>query len=83
MCVDGDEGGVQGGLKDRATLQRSGIRDGGGIYSVLLLWLQNDQEEDWRFLLIVARNAFNQENRIAMLWEVQHKWPSGARFAFN
>ena len=38
---------------------------------------------DRGFLLIDARNAFNEENRTAMLWAVQHKWPSGAQFTFN
>ena len=32
-----------------------------------LLWSQNSQEEDWGFLLIDARNAFNEENRSAMI----------------
>ena len=35
------------------------------------------------FLLIEARNAFNEENRTAMLWAVRNKWPSGAQFNFN
>ena len=41
------------------------------------------QEEDWGFLLIDARNAFNEENRTAMLCDVRHEWPSGAQFTFN
>ena len=35
------------------------------------------------FLLIDARNAFNEENHTAMLWAVRHEWPSGAQFNFN
>ena len=35
------------------------------------------------FLLIDTLNTFNEENRTAMLWSVQHKWPSGAHFTFN
>ena len=26
---------------------------------------------------------FNEINRVGMLWEVQHLWPSGARFVFD
>ena len=48
-----------------------------------LLWQKHVQEEDWGVLLIDARNMFNEENRIDMLWEVRHKCPSGALFVFN
>ena len=40
-------------------------------------------EEEWGFLPIDATNASNLLNQISMLWQVQHKWPSGARFIFN
>ena len=33
--------------------------------------------------MVDAKNAFNEENRTAMLWTVRHLWPSGAMFAFN
>ena len=55
----------------------------GGIHTVKLLWKQHAQEEDWGFLVIDVRNAFNEENRTSMLCAVQHEWPSGAGFAFN
>ena len=48
-----------------------------------LLCKQHYQEEDWGFLLIDARNAFNEENRTAMLWAVRYEWPSGAQFTYN
>jgi hypothetical protein len=41
------------------------------------------EEEEWGFLGFDAANAFNELNRMAMLWTIRHEWPSGARFAFN
>ena len=55
----------------------------GGIHVIRLLWEMHAAEEEWGFLLIDAKNAFNEGNRLAMLWTVRHKWPSGARFTFN
>ena len=55
----------------------------GAIHSMRLLWEQHSQEEEWGFLLIDAYNAFNEENRTAMLWAVRHEWPGGAQFTFN
>ena len=34
-------------------------------------------------MLVDALNWFNELSRLAMLWTVQHRWPAGARFAFN
>jgi hypothetical protein len=34
-------------------------------------------------LLIDAQNGFNKLSRKAMLWTVQHWWPSGSQFSFN
>ena len=33
--------------------------------------------------LVDARNGFNNLSRLEMLWTVRHRWPAGARFAFN
>ena len=33
--------------------------------------------------LVDACNGFNELSRLAMLWTVRHRWPAGARFAFN
>ena len=38
---------------------------------------EHQEEEDWGFLLIDARNAFNEENRTAMIWAIRHEFPSG------
>ena len=59
----------------------SGIE--GAIHAMRVLWEEHKAEEDWGFSLIDARNAFNEENRTAMLWTVRHEWPSGAQFMFN
>ena len=48
-----------------------------------LLCKQHYQEEDWGFLLIDARNAFNEENLTSMLWAIWHEWTGGAQFTFN
>ena len=34
-------------------------------------------------MLTDARNGFNKLSRLAMLWNVRHRWPAGARFVFN
>ncbi|WP_288993061.1 hypothetical protein, partial [uncultured Marinobacter sp.] len=59
----------------------SGIE--GAIHAMQHMWELHKAEEEWGFLLIDAKNAFNEQNRIAMLWTVRHEWPSGARFTFN
>ena len=33
--------------------------------------------------LMDAWSCFNKLIRLAMLWTVHHRWPAGARFAFN
>eukprot|EP00956_Cyclotella_meneghiniana_P019771 scaffold34349_cov35-Cyclotella_meneghiniana.AAC.1 len=33
--------------------------------------------------LVDASNGFNELNKYAMFWNIRHRWPSGARFAFN
>ena len=48
-----------------------------------VLWEEHKKKEDWGFLLIDARNAFNEENRTAMLWAVWHEWTGSAQFTFN
>jgi hypothetical protein len=64
-----------------AGLEEAGIE--GGIHAMQNLWELHQRDEDWGFLRIDAKNAFNEQNRTAMLWAVRHEWPSGARFVFN
>ena len=63
----------------------SGLESGikGGIHVVRLVWKQHSQKDNWCFLIIGARNEFNKDNQIAMLWAAQFEFPSGAWFAFN
>jgi hypothetical protein len=55
----------------------------GGIHAINQLWREFAGHEDWGFLLVDAKNAFNELNRIVMLWTIWHEWPSCAKFAFN
>ena len=55
----------------------------GAIHAMRILFEEHRKEEDWGFLLIDARNAFNEEKRTAMLWAFRHEWTSGAQFTFN
>eukprot|EP00978_Attheya_sp_CCMP212_P038067 scaffold185247_cov31-Attheya_sp.AAC.1 len=50
----------------------------GAIHAMRLIYEEHKMEEDWGFLLVDARNAFNKCSHIAMLWTVRHTWPSGA-----
>ena len=69
-----------------STLQLAGgveVGIEGDIHAMRVLWEEQKTEEDWGFLIIDALNAFNEENRTAMIWAVRHEWPSGAQFTFN
>ena len=81
IVVTGEEAKEACGMEQLCGEMEAVIK--GGIHAVRLLWQQNSQEEDWGFILIDARNGFNEENQTAMLWEVRHKWISGVRFLFN
>ena len=58
-------------------------RDRGGIHTAREESVKHEEDEDWGFLLVDTRNAFNEGNKTAILWTVRHLWPSGARFVFN
>ena len=81
LRVSGQEAKAACGTEQLAGGVEVGIE--GAIHAARLQWAQHSQEEDWGFLLIDARNAFNEENQTAMLWSVRHEWPSGARFTYN
>ena len=81
LRVSGQEAKAAYGTEQLADRVEAGIE--GVIHAARLQWAQHSQEEDWGFLLIDARNTFNEENRTAMLWAVRNEWPSGAQFNFN
>ena len=75
LRVTGQEAKAACGTEQLAGGLEAGIE--GAIHSMRLLWEQHSQEEEWGFLLIDTRNAFNEENRTIMIWDVQHACPSG------
>ena len=81
LRVAGPEAKVACGTTQLAGGVEAGIE--GAIHAMRILWEEHQTEEDWGFLHIDARNAFNEDNLTAMLWAVWHKWPSGAQFTFN
>ena len=46
----------------------------GGIHAANHWWNVHRQEENEGFLLIDARNTFNEQNRTAMLYTIRHEW---------
>ena len=71
MEVEGDRGS-------------EGEEEGGGTQRALeaLEFLTQDAEPSGT-TLVDAHNGFNELIRLVMLWTVRHRWPAGARFAFN
>ena len=56
----------------------------GTVHGVQDIWDENSTMEDWVFLLVVdANNAFNEINRVVILWIVQHLWQYRDFFVFN
>ena len=57
--------------------------NGGTQRALEALELLTQEAEPSGTTLVDARNGFNELSRLAMLWTVRHRWPAGARFAFN
>ena len=55
----------------------------GAIHKVQALWDENLTTKDWGFLLVDSNNAFNEINRVGMLWTVRDLWPYRDCFFFN
>ena len=52
----------------------------GAVHGVQDIWDDNFSTYDWVFLIVGAKNDFNNIKKIGMLWTVCHVWPSGAHF---
>ena len=63
----------------------SGLKAGieGEIHSATKFREKNSEEDQMGFLLVDAKNSFNELNRVRMLFETRMSWPRGARFLFN
>eukprot|EP00957_Ditylum_brightwellii_P001289 101360-Ditylum_brightwellii.AAC.1 len=77
LFVCGEEAAETCGTKQLCGGLRSGIK--GGIHVISDLWNSYGDDDEWGFLIVDARNAFNEINRMAMLWHVRHVWSSGCR----
>ena len=53
----------------------------GAVHGVQAIWDENLTTDNWGFLLVYAKNAFNRVNQIGMPWTVRYLWLSGARFS--
>ena len=55
----------------------------GAVHAANQFWEAHCSDDDFGFLCIDAHNAFNEMNRVTMLWTIRHEWPQGALFSFN
>ena len=55
----------------------------GAIHAAHSAWDSHSDDDNFGFLLIDARNAFNELDHNMMLYVVHHIWPQGARFLYN
>lgn len=81
LAVAGHEVKTACGKDELCTGLEAGID--GTVHAVSSLWEYNEDDDKWVFLLVDARNAFNEINMTATMWTVRHLWPLGARFTFN
>ena len=53
------------------------------LHGVEDIWDAHSSSEDWGFLLVDAKNAFNVMNQIGILLTIRHLWPSLYSFVLN
>ena len=63
----------------------AGLKTGidSAIHRVQALWNKNSNTKNCTFLIVDANDAFNDINKVRMLWTVRRLCPYGARFVFN
>ena len=72
------------GMEVKVDRESEGEEGGGGPQQALEpLEFLTQEVEPSSTTLFDACNGFNELSRLAMLWTVHHRWPDGARFAFN
>lgn len=82
LLVAGDDATAACGVHQLCGGLEAGIE--GGIHAMRRQWeAVQDESEPWAALLVDAKNAFNEVHRTSLMWHVRHRWPAGARFAFN
>ena len=62
---------------------RQKVEGGGGLLALEATGILTQDAEPDGTSLDDARNGFNKLIQMAMLWIMRHRWPAGARFAFN
>ena len=64
--------------------ESEGKEGGGGTQRAMeALEFLTQEAEPSGTTIVDARTGFNKLSRLKMLWTVRHRWPAGARFAFN
>ena len=63
----------------------AGLKAGinGAVHGVQAIWGENLTTTDWWFLLVNAKNTFNEVSWVGMMWIARHLWPSVALFFVN
>ena len=68
LWVTGDEAEIVCGADQLCSGMRAGIED--GIHAMCMQWDADGELENQGFLLVDAKNAFNSQNQLMMLWAV-------------
>ena len=55
----------------------------GAIHAARHHWEAQASEPDYGFLMVDAKNAFNELDRNMMLYVLRYLWPQGARYVYN